>query len=129
LIKFSDGSLSQSENSWSTRGGVDGRLEAYGTEGSIFVDIARETGVRAFTTGAQGVAGYVVEKSDASVGWMYPVWGEYITGGFVDEMKHFTECIKKEELPRETFKDGVVVNELMDVAYRSAKDGRWIALN
>ncbi len=58
---------------------------------------------------------------------MYPVWGEYITGGFLDEMKHFAECIRSEEKPRETFEDGLVVNELMDAAYRSAKESRWVS--
>jgi predicted dehydrogenase len=126
LVKYPGGALSQNEDSWTARGGADGRFEIYGTEGSIFVDIARETGIRAFTTGAAGKAGYIVEKADASVGWMYPVWGEYITGGFLDEMKHFTECIRNDEKPRETFEDGLVVNQLMDAAYRSAKESRWI---
>ncbi len=129
LIKYDGGSLSQNENSWTAKGGVDGRFEVYGTEGSIFVDTARETGIRAFTTGHEGKAGYIVEKADASVGWMYPVWGEYITGGFLDEMKHFTRCIRNDELPRETFKDGVIVNELMDAAYRSAKNSCWVPIS
>jgi predicted dehydrogenase len=129
LIKYDGGALSQAENSWTARGGVDGRFEVYGTEGSIFIDTTRETGIRAFTTGASGKTGYIVEKADAEVGWMYPAWGEYITGGFLDEMKHFVECIRKGELPRENFQDGVLVNELMDDAYRSAKESRWITVS
>lgn len=126
LIKYDGGALSQCENSWTTKGGVDGRFEVYGTEGSILIDMTRETGIRAFTTGAAGGTGYIVEKADANIGWMFPAWGEYITGGFVDEMKHFTDCIRKGELPRENFEDGVVVNELMDDAYRSARESRWV---
>jgi predicted dehydrogenase len=129
LIKYAGGALSQNENSWTTKGGADGRFEVNGTEGSVSVDLTRETGIRAFTTGKAGKAGYIVEKADADIGWMYPAWGEYITGGFLDEMKHFTECILNDEKPRETFEDGVLVNELMDAAYRSAKEQRWIALN
>lgn len=126
LIKYEGGALSQSENSWTTKGGVDGRFEVYGTEGSIFIDTTRETGIRAFTTGASAKTGYIVEKADASVGWMYPAWGEYITGGYLDEMRHFVDSIRNEKLPRENFEDGVVVNELMDDAYRSAKESRWV---
>ena len=62
----------------------------------------------------------------ASVGCIR-YWGEDFTGGFLDEMKHFTECIRNEERPRETFEDGLVVNEFMDAAYRSAKESRWVS--
>ncbi len=129
LIKYEGGALSQNENSWTAKGGVDGRFEVYGTEGCVLVDTARETGIRAFTTGREGKTGYIVEKADANVGWMYPVWGEYITGGFVDEMKHFTEAILVGVEPRETFEDGLMVNELMDAAYRSSKEAHWVSMS
>jgi hypothetical protein len=27
--------------------------------------------------------------------------------------------------PRETFEDGLIINEILDAAYRSMKSGRW----
>ena len=46
--------------------------------------------------------------------------------GYYHELKHFIDCIAKEKLPIETFKDGVIVNSILDAAYQSVKEKRWI---
>jgi predicted dehydrogenase len=129
LMKYEGECLAQCENSWTTKGGLDVRLEIYGTEGSIFIDVARETGMRLFTTGRGEGVGYVVEKADAKSGWMLPVTSEFFTYGFYDELRHFIQCINKGEQPCETFRDGYVVNAIMDEAYRSARNiEKWSEL-
>jgi predicted dehydrogenase len=40
-------------------------------------------------------------------------------------MKHFVECVAKNQMPRETFEDGYVVNCIIDAMYRSMTSKRW----
>lgn len=127
LMRFEDGTLGQCENSWSAKGGLDVRMEVYGSDGAIYIDVARETGIKLFTAAPEGRAGYIVEKADVGRGWMFPTWREHETFGFIHELQHFLECIAKGETPRETFKDGYVVNRIMDAAYEAAH-GKWVTL-
>ena len=128
LVRFEDGSLGQCESSWTAKGGVDIRLEVYGSEGAVFIDVTRETGIRLFTAAPEGSAGYIVEKADVGRGWMFPTWREFETGGFTYELQHFLECIAHDQTPCETFRDGYVVNCLMDLAYEASQQKKWITV-
>ena len=129
LIKFDGSTLGQCENSWSAKGGVDIRLEIYGSEGVIFIDVTRETGVRVFSAAPEGHTAYIVEKADASKGWMYPAWREHETYGFLPELRHFIDCVGKGETPRETFRDGLLVNRIIDAAYEASKAKTWVPVS
>ncbi len=122
MIRFEGGQLGVSELSWVARGGLDLRNEVYGTEGTIFTDITRETPLKVFSRPG---AGYIVEKADAETGWLFPPVDEAWTYGYTEEMRHFTECIAKGIAPRETFEDGYVVNSILDAAYASMQSKRW----
>ena len=125
LVKYGDDKLSQSENSWATHGGLDLRFETYGSDGSIFIDPTRETGVKVFTIAPEEKVGYIVEKAEAKRGWLYPVWREHEIYGYLFELKHFITCLLKGEMPKETFRDGYIVNCITDACYRSMKSGKW----
>jgi predicted dehydrogenase len=128
LVKYEGECLSQCENSWTAKGGLDIRFEIYGTEGSIFIDVTRETGMRLFTTGKERI-GYVIEKADQTAGWLFPLTSEAYTYGYFDELRYFLHAISTGEQPLETFRDGYVVNQLMDAAYNSARDTeKWVGL-
>ncbi|MHA1369797.1 MAG: Gfo/Idh/MocA family oxidoreductase, partial [Promethearchaeota archaeon] len=122
LVRYENGRLGQAENSWTAHGGLDLRTEVYGTTGALFINNTRETGIRIFTKAGMG---YSVEKSEADKGWIYPVPNEYLVYGYYDELKHFANCIIEGKEPIETFKDGVVVNAILDAAYKSLKTKRW----
>ena len=126
LLKFEDGSLGQCENSWTAKGGFDVRLEVYGSDGVIFIDATRESGIKLFTAAPEGSSGYIVEKADATKGWMFPTWREFETGGYMYELQHFLESIAKGQNPRESFKDGYIVNQLIDAAYEASQQRRWV---
>ena len=125
LVRYEGGELGQAENSWAAHGGLDLRFEIYGSDGAIFVDTTRETGIRVFTVAPEEKVGYVVEKAEAKRGWMYPIWREHELYGYLPELQHFISCIGKGEKPRETFRDGYIVNCILDACYRSIKTGRW----
>jgi predicted dehydrogenase len=129
LLRYEGGGLGQCENSWTARGGLDVRLEVFGSEGSIFIDTTRETGIRVFTTASEEKTGYVVEKADAKQGWLYPAWNEFINNGYLAELRHFIGSIAEGRQPSETFEDGRLVNAIMDSAYASAREGRWLELD
>ncbi len=125
LIRYEGGELGQSENSWAAHGGLDLRFEIYGSDGAIFIDPTRETGIRVFTVAPEDKVGYVIEKAEAKKGWMYPIWREHEVYGYLFELRHFVSCILKGEEPRETYRDGYIVNAMLDACYRAIESGRW----
>jgi predicted dehydrogenase len=126
IVRYETGAIGQCENSYSAKGGFDMRAEIYGSEGSIFLDPTRETGIRVFTVADK--PGYIVEKADVSKGWLYPTWREHEVFGVLPELQHFVTCVSKGEMPRETFKDGYLVNKIMDAAYAAARDKKWVKI-
>lgn len=125
LIRFEDGRLAIIENSWSSKGGLEGRFELFGTEGRAVSDMAT-TPLRAFIGHS---AGYIGEKADAETGWVFPVPDETYAHGHDAMMRHMVEAFRAGSEPRETFRDGYVVNSVLDAAYRSMRSGRWEPLD
>jgi predicted dehydrogenase len=121
LIKFANGGISITESSWSMKGGMELRNEITGTGGRLVTD-SMSTPVHGFITNP---AGYLMEKADADVGWVYPIPDEARAYGYMEEMRHFIDCFRTGARPRETFVDGYVVNAALDACYRSMKSGRW----
>jgi len=125
LVKYDKGELGQSENSWTAHGGLDMRFEIYGSEGAVFIDTTRETGIRVFTVAQEQKVGYIVEKAEAKKGWMYPIWREPEVYGYLSELKHFLSSIREGKMPREAFRDGFIVNCILDACYNSIRSGKW----
>ncbi len=123
LLRFENGALAQSEVSWTARGSLDLRNEVYGTEGSIFTDVTRSTPINAFVRSTDT---YLLEKAESNSGWIFPLPDEARVYGYHEEMKHFVECVARGKTPRETFADGLAINTIIDAAYRSMKEHRWV---
>lgn len=121
-MRFAEGQLAVAELSWIARGGLDLRNEIYGTEGTIFTDVTRETPIRVFSRPG---AGYIVEKGESETGWLFPLVDEAWIYGYREEMRHFVACVAQNRTPRETFEDGYIVNCVLDAAYRSMSTRRW----
>jgi predicted dehydrogenase len=125
LLRFEDGAIAQSELSWTARGSLDLRNEIYGTEGSIFTDVTRSTPINAFV---RSTSSYLLEKAESNTGWIFPLPDEARVYGYHEEMKHFVECVAEGKTPCETFEDGLIVNTILDAAYRSMREHCWIAI-
>jgi predicted dehydrogenase len=123
LIRFESGAVGQFEVSWTFRGGMDLRDEVAGTHGTIWMNHFLRTGFEMFTAGGGG--GYVAEKAETSVGWLFPVGDEVSELGYTDMFKDMFGAIDAGALPQETFYDGYIVNAVMDACYRSARKGAW----
>jgi len=126
VLKFSSGGIAHCELSWTTKGGLDLRNEIHGSEGSLFTDVTRGTPISAFVT---KTAGYVIEKADIDFGWTRPLPEEAFAYGYQAEMRHFVDCVRAGEVPRETYEDGYVVNCVLDAGYRSMHSRRWVRVS
>lgn len=129
LIRHEGSELSQSENSWVTRGGLDFRVEVYGGNGTLYSNVSREAGISLFVaesgTRLTGVGEALAEAAETKKGRVFPALGEHRTLGFVDEFKHFLSAVSSGEKALETFEEGYLVNKIIDSAYRSAKTHSW----
>jgi predicted dehydrogenase len=123
VLKFASGGIGHCELSWTTLGGLDLRNEIHGSEGSIFTDVTRGTPIATFT---QKAAGYVVEKADIDFGWTRPLPEEAFAYGYQAEMRHFVECVRHGQRPRETYEDGYIVNCVLDAGYESMQSRKWV---
>ncbi len=121
LMRFQDGRVATVDVSWSSKGGLEGRFELTGTGGRVVSDMA-STNLRAFI---EQPAGYLAEKADADTGWVFPVPDETYVHGHDAMMGHMVESFRAGVVPRETFEDGLVVNQVLDAAYRSMTSGHW----
>jgi predicted dehydrogenase len=121
VMRFADGRAATIDVSWSSKGGLEGRFEAYGDAGRLITDISVGS-LKAFV---ERPAGYVVEKADAETGWLFPVPDEVRVHGHDLMMADVIDAFRSGRPPRETFRDGYAVNGILDAAYRSMASGRW----
>jgi predicted dehydrogenase len=121
LIRFADDRLATADVSWSSKGGLEGRFEVYGEAGRIIEDMSAAS-LRAFI---ERPAGYLAEKTDQDTGWVFPVPDEVRVHGHDAMMSDVVEAFRAGREPRETFRDGYVVNAILDAGYRSMRSRRW----
>lgn len=122
LVRFDDGRLVQVEAGWNHVAGLDVRTEIHGSDGWIGIDETGETGIRAF---AGKRSGYVMEKAGSDTGWLQPVPDEPWAYGYHAEMDHFVQCFRRGEEPRQTLRDGLLDNAVVDAGYRAMASRRW----
>ena len=119
VIRFADDRAATCDVSWSSMGGLEGRFEVYGDGGRLIEDIAVGS-LKAFV---ERPAGYVGEKADAETGWIFPVPDEVRVHGHDLMLADVIEAFRNDRKPTETFRDGYIVNMILDAAYRSMKSG------
>jgi predicted dehydrogenase len=127
LVRYENGAIGQFEVSWAFRGGMDLRDEVAGSHGTIWLNHWLRTGMEMYT--AVGQQGYVAEKAEGNVGWLFPVGDEPGALGYVDMFDDMFNAMDRQQTPRETFYDGYVVNAIIDAAYDSIQSKRWSLVN
>ena len=125
VVEFAGGAIGHVEDSWARRGGMDDRIEVYGSEGVTYANLHMGN---ALPTYSERGYGYAVEKAPSTVGWTYPVYEELWNYGFPQEMDHFAACVLGKAEPESTGRDGRVAQQLMLAGYQSAGSGRKVAL-
>jgi hypothetical protein len=74
---------------------------------------------------AAGEGGYVAEKAEGQTGWLFPVGDEVNELGYVHMFQDMLDAWEAGHEPMETFRDGYVVNAIIDACYKSMKTGHW----
>jgi predicted dehydrogenase len=111
-LEFENGASATCEASWVLQGGMQSRLEIWGTRGTLDVDLLRETGMRQYA-GERWSAAHADYLSD---------------NGYPQELAHFLDCFRTGRTPDESGEDGLAVLEILCAAYASAREGRAIEL-
>ncbi len=125
ILEFENGAVGLIEDSWARRGGMEDRIEVYGSDGLTCADLHMGN---ALPTYSENGYGYAVEKAPSTRGWTYPVFEELYNYGFPQEMHHFARCVRGKEEPIATGEDGRVVQEALYAGSRSAAAGQKVPL-
>ncbi len=91
LIELSGGARAFVEGNYITCGGMDDKVEIYGSDGNIHVDLTMGSPLNVYSKKGYG---YAIEKSDFTHGWTKPAVDEFMSLGYVGEIEHFVACVK-----------------------------------
>ncbi|MBT3319482.1 MAG: Gfo/Idh/MocA family oxidoreductase [Clostridia bacterium] len=125
LVEFENNVLAIAEDSWAKHGGMDDRIEVYGSKGVSYADLFR--GNSALTYSLDGYD-YAMEKAGSSKGWSFTGYEEAFNQGYPQELAHFIECVRKDLTPKVTGEDGRAVLGMIYAAYESARTGKKVSL-
>lgn len=125
IVEFANGAVGHVEDSWARRGGMDDRIEVYGSHGVTYGNLHMGNALPTFSEDGYG---YAVEKAPTTQGWSYPVFEELWNYGFPQEMEHFARCVLGREEPQATGHDGRVAQHMLMAGYQSAGSGRRVAM-
>lgn len=125
IVRFENGAEGMAEESWARAGGMDDRVEVFGSQGCAYANLHMGNAIQTYSETGYG---YVVEKATTSRGWTYTTWEELWNYGFPQEMAHFVDCVRNDKQPEETGEDGRAALEILMAAYASAGQNRRIEL-
>jgi len=125
LMRFEGGGSGVIHSNYITKGGMQDRIEIYGAEGMIFMNLTHLNPIVVYSDVGYS---YVVEKASTSRGWTSPVIDEKVQYGFVNMLQHFVNCIIEEREPLSTGKFGKEVLKVVFAGYESHKKGKAISL-
>ena len=123
VVEFEDGAIALIEDSWAKQGGMDDRIELYGTEGVVLCNLLRGSSMETYSLKGYG---YAMEKAGETKGWTFTVAEETQLYGFHHELRHFVRCMLRDEAPMETGDDGLETLGIIYAAYESAGSGKRV---
>ncbi len=125
IVEFEGDALGVAENSWAKPGGMDDRVEVYGTGGVVYADLFLGNSALTFSEAGYG---YAMEKAGSTKGWSFTVFEEAFNQGYPQELRHFIDCVRTDQPPVVTGEDGRAVLEILMAAYQAARTGQKVAL-
>jgi len=125
LMRFEKGGSGVVHSNYITKGGMQDRIEIYGTEGMAFMNLTHSNPIRIYSDVGYS---YVVEKASMSRGWTSPVTHERVQYGFVSMLQHFVKCITEQREPVSNGAFGRDVLRVVFAGYKSYENGRSITL-
>lgn len=122
LVEFDNDVLAVIEPSWALKGGMESHLDLFGTEGVLYTDLLRGTGMRMYSERA------VETDPFHSLHWSTPDADWLWTNGYPQEMRHFLSCVRSGNPPLVGGEDGLAQLEICYAAYASAARGARVPL-
>ena len=125
MLKFESGRHAFCEGNYITVGGMDDKVEIYGEEGRLNVDLTFSSPIQAYSR--PGFE-YAIEKTDTTKHWTWPAVDEFANLGYVDQLRYFVDCVVKDEEPMFGIRgeDGLACVEIVKAAYESAETGKTV---
>jgi predicted dehydrogenase len=126
MFKFKNGQRAFIEGNYITVGGMDDKVEFYGTEGLIKVDLTHGSNVQVYSRSGYS---YGIEKEDNTVGWSRPAVDEFWGLGYVPELEYFINCAAGKSKPFYGIdgRAGLACLKIVKALYESSEKGRTIA--
>jgi predicted dehydrogenase len=125
LMRFEDGGSGIAQSNYITKGGMQDRIEIYGSEGMAFMNLTHANPIRVYSDTGYS---YVVEKASMSRGWTSPVVEEKISFGFCNMLRHFAGCILENKEPFSTGEFGREVLRVVFAGYESNRKKTAVTL-
>jgi predicted dehydrogenase len=96
ILKFANGEHALIEGNYITVGGMDDKVEIYGSEGNLKADLTFGSCLNVYSR--PGYA-YALEKTDNTLGWTKPAVDEFLNLGYVDELAYAVDCVRQNRDP------------------------------
>jgi myo-inositol 2-dehydrogenase / D-chiro-inositol 1-dehydrogenase len=121
-IRFEDGTVALIEANYVTSGGMEDVIDIYGTKGCLHLDLTQSSAIRCFSV--PGLK-YTVEKAEITTGWSNPAVDEKFNLGYVNELRHFMECVRDGKDAKTGLRgaDGLAALKVVNLIYKSAREG------
>ena len=125
IMKFANGQHAFVEGNYITVGGMDDKVEIYGSEGVIKVDLTLSSNVNVYSRGGYS---YCIEKTDNTLGWTKPAVDEFYNLGYVKELAYTVDCILNDTEPvyGASGQLGLTCIEVISAMYQSSTEGKTI---
>jgi predicted dehydrogenase len=127
IMKFADGRRALVEGNYITVGGMDDKVEIYGTEGVIKADLTFGSPLSVYSRPGYS---YCIEKADNTLGWTRPAVDEFYNLGYVHELEYAADCVIADRQPIYGVSGelGLECNRIIEAMYRSSREGKTISL-
>ena len=125
MLRFKGGQYAFAESNYITLGGMDDKIEIYGTKGVIKVDLTFSSAVSCYSTDE---ISYSIEKADINKGWTKPAVDEFYNLGYVSEIDYFVQCVMRDEQPKYGVdgRAGLATLEIVNACYESHQLGKTV---
>ncbi|KIL40873.1 hypothetical protein SD70_10595 [Gordoniibacillus kamchatkensis] len=133
VLRFENGGMAELAISWAISGGMDVRLEVFGTEGTAYVSTTHEAGgLKIYSNKGYGRPLEVEASQKPHVvdtkGWSFPAPKDVMQQGHAFEVKHFIDCVRGLAQPSSTLEDGLRSLAVIEAMYESAAKGIAVEL-
>lgn len=127
IVTFEDNTFGLIEGNYVTFGGMDNKIEIYGSKGNIKIELTHGSPIQVYSPIGYE---YAIEKADTTTGWTFPAVDEEHSLGYVNEIRHFVDCVKSDtEIKKGACgEDGRIALQMILAIYQSAKEGKSIKL-